>query len=84
MAALREGGRTGEGGARNRARHALVVGEVALSIVLLVGAALFARSFLNLQRADLGFDPAPITTVRMFMPGSRTRATTRRPAGSRT
>ena len=34
------------------------------------GAALFTRSFLNLQHADLGFDPAPITTVRMFMPGS--------------
>ena len=42
---------------------------MALSIVLLVGAALFTRSFLNLQRADTGFDPAPLTTVRMFMPG---------------
>ena len=41
VAALREGGRTGEGGARNRARHVLVVAEVALSLVLLVGAALF-------------------------------------------
>ena len=69
VAALRDGGRTGAGGARNRARHALVVAEVALSIVLLVGAALFTRSFLNLQRADTGFDPAPLTTVRMFMPG---------------
>ena len=69
VAALREGGRTGEGGGRNRARNALVVAEVALSIVLLVGAALFTRSFLNLQRADTGFDPAPLTTVRMFMPG---------------
>jgi putative ABC transport system permease protein len=69
VAALREGGRTGEGGARNRARHALVVAEVALSLVLLVGAALFVRSFLNLQRADAGFDPRPLTTVRMFMPG---------------
>ena len=69
VAALREGGRSGEGGGRNRARHALVVAEVALSIVLLVGAALFARSFLNLQRADTGFDPARLTTVRVFMPG---------------
>lgn len=43
--ALREGGRTGDGGARNRARNALVVAEVALSLVLLVGAALFVRSF---------------------------------------
>lgn len=67
--ALREGGRTGDGGARTRARNTLVVAEVAVSIVLLVGAALFMRSFLNLQRADTGFDPAPLTTVRLFMPG---------------
>ena len=67
--ALREGGRTGEGGARNRARNALVVAEVAVSIVLLVGAALFMRSFLNLQRAETGFDTAAITTARIFMPG---------------
>jgi putative ABC transport system permease protein len=67
--ALREGGRTGDGGARNRARNTLVVAEVAVSIVLLVGAALFMRSFLNLQRADTGFDTAPITTARFFMPG---------------
>ncbi|MGE0816553.1 MAG: ABC transporter permease [Vicinamibacterales bacterium] len=66
---LREGGRTGDAGVRNRARNVLVVAEVAVSIVLLVGAALFVRSFLNLQRADAGFDVAPITTVRFFMPG---------------
>jgi putative ABC transport system permease protein len=69
VSALREGGRTGEGGARNRARNLLVIAEVAVSIVLLVGAALFMRSFLNLQRADTGFATAPITTVRFFMPG---------------
>ena len=69
VSALREGGRTGEGGARNRARHTLVVAEVAIAIVLLVGAALFMRSFLNLQRADAGFDTTSITTARFFMPG---------------
>ena len=69
VSGLREGGRTGEGGARNRARHVLVVAEVALSLVLLVGAALFVRSFLNLQRADTGFDTAPVTTARFFMTG---------------
>jgi putative ABC transport system permease protein len=67
--ALRDGGRTGESGSRNRARNVLVVGEVAVSIVLLVGAALFVRSFLNLQRADAGFDTSTITTARFFMPG---------------
>jgi putative ABC transport system permease protein len=70
VTALRDGGRAGDAGAKNRARHLLVVAEVALSIVLLVGAALFARSFLNLQRADTGFDPGPLTTVRLFMPGA--------------
>lgn len=68
-AALREGGRTGEGGARSRARNLLVVAEVGISLVLLVGAALFMRSFLNLQRAEVGFDTAGLTTVRFFMPG---------------
>ena len=69
VSGLREGGRSGEGGARNRARNVLVVAEVALSLVLLVGAALFVRSFLNLQRADTGFDTAPVTTARFYMPG---------------
>ncbi|HTM31390.1 MAG TPA: ABC transporter permease [Vicinamibacterales bacterium] len=68
VSALREGGRTGEGSARNRARYALVIAEVAVSIVLLVGAALFVRSFLQLQRADAGFDTRPITTARIYMP----------------
>jgi putative ABC transport system permease protein len=45
------------------------VAEVAVSIVLLVGAALFMRSLLNLQRAETGFDTAAITTARIFMPG---------------
>ena len=67
--ALREGGRTGDGSARNRARNTLVVAEVGVSIVLLVGAALFMRSFLNLQRAETGFDTGAITTARFFMPG---------------
>ena len=46
-----------------------MIAEVALSLVLLVGASLFVRSFLNLQGADTGFDTAPITTVRIFMTG---------------
>ena len=64
--ALREGGRTGDGGARNRARNTLVVAEVAVSIVLLVGA---SCAFLNLQRAETGFDTGAVTTARFYMPG---------------
>jgi putative ABC transport system permease protein len=69
-AALREGGRTGSGGARAWARNALVVGEVALALVLLVGASLFMRSFLKLQGADAGFATAPLTTLRVYLPGN--------------
>jgi putative ABC transport system permease protein len=67
--ALREGGRTGAGGGRNRVRNLLVVGEVALSLVLLVGASLFMRSFLNLQLASGGFDTAQLLTLRIYLPG---------------
>jgi putative ABC transport system permease protein len=68
--ALKEGGR-GAGGsvARNRLRNTLVVAEVALSLVLLVGASLFVRSFMNLQRANGGLDPAPLLTLRVHLPG---------------
>ena len=52
VSALRDGGRTGNAGARARGRNALVGGEVALALVLLVGASLFVRSFLNLQHAN--------------------------------
>jgi putative ABC transport system permease protein len=70
QAALNEGGRGGAlGGRRSRLRSVLVVGEVALSLVLLVGAALFTRSFLNIQRASGGFDTAPLMTMRFYMPG---------------
>ena len=69
---LKDGARgSGVGGQRGRFRAVLVVGEVALSLVLLVGAALFVRSFLNLQTASAGFDTTPILTLRFYMPGER-------------
>jgi predicted permease len=61
--ALREGGRTSTGGARQRLRSALVVGEVALAVVLLVGAALFVGSFVSLMRIDPGFNPDNVLTA---------------------
>jgi putative ABC transport system permease protein len=66
---LKEGGR-GAGGSvgRNRLRNSLVVLEVALSLLLLVGASLFVRSFLELQRADAGFDTKPLLTLRIYLP----------------
>ena len=65
---LKEGGRGMAGGTRSWIRSTLVVGEVALSLLLLIGASLFVRSFLNLQQASAGFDPAPLLTLRFFLP----------------
>ena len=70
--ALKDGGRgSGTGGTRQRLRTALAIGEVALSMVLLVGAALFVRSFLNLQTKNGGIETASIMTLRFFLPGER-------------
>jgi predicted permease len=49
-------------------RAALVVGEVALSIVLMIGAGLLMRSFLVLTRVDLGFDPKNVLFFRLSLP----------------
>jgi putative ABC transport system permease protein len=55
--ALKEGGRTSAGLHRNRLRSMLVISEVALSLVLLIGAGLMIRSFAKLSRIDPGFNP---------------------------
>ncbi len=70
QSALKEGGRgTGGVGPRSWLRSALVTCEVALSLVLLVGASLFVRSFLNLRNADVGFEISPLMTLRLYMTG---------------
>jgi putative ABC transport system permease protein len=70
--ALKDGGRgSGTGGVRQRLRTALAIGEVALSLILLVGAALFVRSFLNLQTKSGGIETANMMTMRVFLPGER-------------
>ena len=69
QSSLKEGGRGNAGGSRAWLRNSLVVLEVALSLVLLVGASLFVRSFLNLQTASVGFDTSPLMTMRFYLPG---------------
>lgn len=64
---LREGGRRMTSGA-NRFRGGLVVAELALSIVLLVGAGLMVRSLWLLQRIDVGFDPQNVLTLQLALP----------------
>jgi len=66
---LREGGRGSAGERRAWLRNSLVVAEVALALILLVGSSLFVRSFLNLQGANVGFDTAPLMTMRFYLPG---------------
>jgi putative ABC transport system permease protein len=63
-AALARGGR-GQAGGRHLVQRILVGGQVALAIVLLVGASLLIRSFARLQAVPPGFDPAEVQTFRM-------------------
>ena len=66
--ALKEGGRTGtDGRGRNRVRSLLIVVEVALSLVLLVGAGLLIKSFVKLRNTDPGFDPRGTLTASLSL-----------------
>ena len=70
--ALRDGARgSGSGVKKHRLRNSLVVAEIALSLVLLVGASLFVRSFLTLQNTSPGFSTAQLMTTRFYMQGPR-------------
>ncbi|HEX8140376.1 MAG TPA: ABC transporter permease [Pyrinomonadaceae bacterium] len=67
--ALKESGKgTSSGASRNRLRSILVVSEVALSLVLLVGAGLMIRSFIHLIRANLGVNPTNVVTMELSIP----------------
>jgi putative ABC transport system permease protein len=68
---LKEGGRSGSGGKRQRLRGALVIAEVALALVLLVGAGLMIRSFTHLQNVPLGFAPNHVLTMRLALPTAK-------------
>jgi putative ABC transport system permease protein len=66
---LKEGGRAGTGRRHNRVRAALVISEVALSLVLLIGAALLIRTFVGLRSVSPGFDPHNVLTLKTSMSG---------------
>ncbi len=69
---LKEGsGRSGSGFRQNRARALLVMSELGLALVLLVGAALFIRTFLALRDVNPGFDAGQVLTLQMSLTGDR-------------
>jgi putative ABC transport system permease protein len=69
---LRESGsRTGSGVRHNKARSILVVTEMALALVLLVGAALLIRTFAALRGVNPGFDASHVLTLQMSLVGQR-------------
>jgi putative ABC transport system permease protein len=68
---LKDRGRSSEQARQRLFRNAVVVVEVALSVVLLIGAGLLVRSFIELQRVEPGFDPANVLTFQSNLPGNR-------------
>jgi putative ABC transport system permease protein len=72
---LREGGRTGAGaggsGARQRFRRVLVIAEIALSLMLAIGAALLVQSIVRLRQQDFGFRADHLLKVHFYLPPAR-------------
>ena len=74
MASVHDAIRSGRGSSaqpRRRVRSVLVVAEVAMALVILVGAGLLTRSFLALQKVDQGFSPGPTLTFAVALPRAR-------------
>ncbi|HEY1434550.1 MAG TPA: ADOP family duplicated permease, partial [Thermoanaerobaculia bacterium] len=75
---LKQGLGRGDGAAEgSRTRNALIVAEVALSLVLLIGAGLMIRTLWALRRVDPGFDPKDVTTMVLAIPRQRVEDTDR-------
>ncbi len=68
---LKEGGRSSGAVARPWIRNALVVSEVALSLMLLAGAGLLLKSFSRLQNVHSGFNPDGVLTMQISLPGTK-------------
>ena len=77
--ALREGGRGGsDGPARGRLRNAIVVGELALSVTLMIGAGLLVKSYRALASTTLGFEEKGILSFRITLPSAKYESWNRR------
>ena len=71
VSVLKEGGRSTDALGRSRGRKALVAFEVAMALILLVGAGLMASSLFRLQRVDLGFNPSHLLTLDVSLPEAK-------------
>ncbi len=76
---LKEAAR-GSSGGRSRARSLLVVVEIAMSLVLLVGAGLMVQSFMRLRRVNIGLDPKNVLTATLIVPRAKYKEDSQRAA----
>ncbi len=76
---LKEGGRSGEGHRQTGARSMLLIGEVALSLVLLIGAGLLIKSFIRLQDVPPGFNPKNVLIASIAIPSAKYKENAKRP-----
>ncbi len=68
---LKQSGRSSTGAVHNRLRSIFVIVEVALSLVLLIGAGLLVRSYSHIQDANPGFNPRNVLSFRLSLPASK-------------
>ncbi|HKE57609.1 MAG TPA: ABC transporter permease, partial [Pyrinomonadaceae bacterium] len=68
---LKEGGRSGIGVSHHRLRNLFVVTEIALSLVLLIGAGLLVRSYNRIQNASPGFNVRNVLSLRLSLPSAK-------------